>query len=89
MPGQEQEHSCVLRTLTICDGQELTSSDARLRTERCYCALLAEALAQGRELSAQEWRSIRARAVARSSDTRRRMEQRERIRGGPAGAPAF
>lgn len=79
----------MLRTLTICDGQVVTSSDARLRTEQCYCSLLADALAEGRELSAQEWRSIRARAVARASDTRRRMEQRDRFRGVSSGAATF
>lgn len=89
MPEQKSEElSCVLRTLTICDGQEVIAAAPRRRTEECYCALLAAALRVDDSASAGEWRTVRARAVARASDTMRVVSQRERFRGPQEGTAA-
>lgn len=78
-PVQEQEPSCVLRTLTLCDDQGVVSLSPRTVRERCYCARLAELVDDQVPELAQRLRTDRARTVARSADLGRLEERRARL----------
>ncbi len=74
---KDEELTCALRALTLCDGQEAATVSPRAVGVRCYCAALAD-VGLVDELERQRTRIERARVVARSSEVQRLMEQRQR-----------
>jgi len=77
---QEQEHSCLLRRLTLCDGHVAASWTLRAPDEPCYCKELAT-LPPDHQVWRSELLRSRARVVARSDEIQRIREQRARMVG--------
>ena len=61
-----EELSCLLRRLTLCDGQHVVAVSSRTPERWCYCERLEQALDRSDDQAASEARSDRARAVAQS-----------------------
>nr|CRY97303.1 hypothetical protein [uncultured prokaryote] len=69
---------CLLRRLTICDGQAVVYDPLRPhKTAICYCALIAEGWGNAELLEQLRW--ARARTVARAQPIQRAMEHRQRL----------
>lgn len=79
---QDEERSCALRALTLCDGQVVTRLDGR-GDGCCWCVALEEATAAGWDAIASSVRHERARVVARSDELLRLREQRSRFLSAP------
>jgi len=73
----DEEHSCLLRRLTLCDGERSVQPTARANPCGCYCAAVDELQAQGDDLGASEHRAARARVVARAATLERIMRFRQ------------
>ena len=70
--------SCLLRRLTVCDGQRVVSDSLRAHEDpRCYCAALAAIEHGDHRRSALSW--ARARDVTRAARLQRAMELRQRL----------
>jgi hypothetical protein len=74
---EEQEHSCLLRRLTLCDGQSAAQPPPRMDDAPCYCLGVARALAAELEEEASEMRTARARVVARADEVERTRRWRQ------------
>ncbi len=80
---KDEERTCALRALTLCDGQVVTRVDGR-GDGCCWCMALDEATSNGWDAIASSVRTERARLVARSDELLRLRAQRERFLGsGP------
>lgn len=88
MHRPEQEHSCPLRGLTLCDGQEV--EDVALRGVRpCYCAALA-GRPVGEDLdTAGELRYLRALSLSRAVQLEFQRSARLRREAAAARADGF
>lgn len=77
-----EEPSCLLRRLTLCDGQ-VVADVGRAPAVSCWCARLERALEAGDALEGSSLRHARARSVARAEETLRVLRARERRLSAP------
>lgn len=76
----DEEHACVLRTLTLCDGESAPQLGPRAREQTaCYCAQLAECLANDWQALASAVRTERARVIAQGEELRRVRDRHRRL----------
>lgn len=75
----DEEPSCLLRRLTLCDGQEAVQLGPRAHQRtKCYCEALAAAIDGGWPAIASAVRTERARVIAQSDELRRVRERHDR-----------
>lgn len=86
----DEEPSCALRALNLCDGRQVVDIDRALAQGdghcRCYCATL---YGQAGEELAQAVRIARARTVARATEIQRRIDAHRSRLGRAAAGPPF
>lgn len=73
----DEEHSCLLRRLTLCDGERCPGPLPRADDQVCHCVALAEAVEAGLDAIAQAVRIERARVCAQWQPIMRAKERRQ------------
>jgi hypothetical protein len=81
----EQELSCALRALTLCDGTAVAEPWPRSTVTRCYCAELADVGPSVPLEVSQKLRTDRARVVAQSARIQASRDWRQ-VRGNVPAA---
>lgn len=76
--GPEQ-HECLLRRLTLCDGETCVDPSPRARPCGCYCETIVASSAMGDLHALAHARHGRALVVARSTALMRTVEARRRL----------